>query len=67
MSSDLLTALAHRLSTIIDADRLIVLADGRMVEMDTPWNLINKPDSPTSVFKVSSWVVSVSLREEMLN
>jgi hypothetical protein len=45
--------LAHRISTIIDADRLIVLADGKIVELDTPWNLLNKSDSPGAVFKVS--------------
>ena len=34
--------MAHRLRTVIDYDRLIVLDKGELAEFDTPWNLINK-------------------------
>ncbi|EKM52518.1 uncharacterized protein PHACADRAFT_211766 [Phanerochaete carnosa HHB-10118-sp] len=36
------TLVAHRLRTVIDYDRLIVLDKGELVEFDTPWNLIQK-------------------------
>jgi ABC-type multidrug transport system fused ATPase/permease subunit len=37
-------SVAHRLKTVIDYDRLIVLDRGVIVEFDTPWNLIQKED-----------------------
>ncbi|KAJ6615389.1 multidrug resistance-associated ABC transporter [Mycena sp. CBHHK59/15] len=43
-SSSLLITVAHRLRTIIDYDRLIVLDKGKVVEFDTPLHLIQKED-----------------------
>ncbi|EPS34428.1 hypothetical protein PDE_09392 [Penicillium oxalicum 114-2] len=36
--------IAHRLQTIIDYDKVLVLDHGRVVEYDHPWTLINKED-----------------------
>ncbi|TCD65581.1 hypothetical protein EIP91_002465 [Steccherinum ochraceum] len=38
----LLLTVAHRLRSIVDYDRLLVLDQGDLVEFDTPWNLIRK-------------------------
>ncbi|KAI0827335.1 multidrug resistance-associated ABC transporter [Trametes gibbosa] len=42
--NSLLLTVAHRLRTVIDYDRLIVLDKGELAEFDTPLNLIQKED-----------------------
>jgi len=47
-SNSLLLTIAHRIRTIIDYDRLLVLDAGRVAEFDTPINLLKKD---TGIFK----------------
>ncbi|OBZ88726.1 ATP-dependent bile acid permease [Choanephora cucurbitarum] len=45
-----LLCIAHRLRTVIDYDRILVLDQGKVVEYDTPYNLITG-STGTSAFK----------------
>ncbi|GMK54458.1 hypothetical protein CspeluHIS016_0110440 [Cutaneotrichosporon spelunceum] len=40
-----LITIAHRLSSVVDYDRLLVLQDGSVAEFDTPMNLLRRDDS----------------------
>ncbi|KAI8811583.1 P-loop containing nucleoside triphosphate hydrolase protein [Cladochytrium replicatum] len=44
MNGSTIITIAHRLHTIIDYDRVIVLQNGQVVEYDTPYNLMSRSD-----------------------
>ena len=50
--------IAHRLNTIIDYDRVMVLDDGNIVEFDSPSKLYNKSDG---IFRSMCVEANVSL------
>ncbi|KAI0034681.1 P-loop containing nucleoside triphosphate hydrolase protein [Vararia minispora EC-137] len=44
-SDSTILTIAHRLRTVIDYNRVMLLEEGRIVELDTPANLLRDPDS----------------------
>lgn len=56
--------IAHRLNTIIDYDRVLVIDAGRSVEFDTPYNLLIKP---TGYFKTMVQALGNKEFERFLN
>lgn len=48
LKNNTVITIAHRLQTIIDYDRVLVLDEGKVVEFDEPWTLLNKE---TGMFK----------------
>ena len=45
LTNAIVITIAHRLKTVMDYDRILVLDEGRIVEFDTPWVLMQTPNS----------------------
>ena len=45
LKNAIVITIAHRLKTVMDYDRILVLDEGRVVEFDTPRALIQTPNS----------------------
>lgn len=41
--------IAHRISTVIDADRILVMEKGRVAEYDHPFKLLTLKDTDTEI------------------
>lgn len=44
LKDNTIITIAHRLQTIIDYDKVLVLENGEVVEYDDPWELIRKEE-----------------------
>ena len=44
-----LITVAHRIKTILNYDRILVLSQGKIAEFDTPYNLMKKKNSEFNV------------------
>mmetsp|Transcript_21962 Transcript_21962/g.21168 ORF Transcript_21962/g.21168 Transcript_21962/m.21168 type:complete len:129 (+) Transcript_21962:93-479(+) len=46
-----LLIIAHRLATVIDADRILVMDEGKAIEFGTPFHLLAEEENDTSITK----------------
>jgi ATP-binding cassette subfamily C (CFTR/MRP) protein 4 len=52
--------IAHRLATVIDSDRILVMADGRAEEFDHPFKLLTNDDSDISITRAGFFAKMVN-------
>ena len=45
LNSSTMISIAHRIKTVMNADKILVLEDGKIIEFDTPNNLLNNKNN----------------------
>ncbi|CAH2355792.1 oligomycin resistance ATP-dependent permease Yor1p [[Candida] railenensis] len=50
--------IAHRIKTILNYDKIVILEDGQLADYDTPWNLFNREGIFNQICEKSSIVAS---------
>jgi ABC-type multidrug transport system fused ATPase/permease subunit len=58
-------SIAHRLNTIADFDRVLVLQEGEMIEFDSPHELLSREDSLFSQLADATGVANASLLRQI--
>lgn len=56
--------IAHRISTVIDSDRILVMDKGRLVEYDHPFKLLTQKDTDTEITSKGSFAQMVQAYSE---
>lgn len=56
--------IAHRLNTVLDYDRILVMENGAVIEYDTPQVLLSKPDSLFAMFARHAGITSAEVTNQ---
>ncbi|KAJ1017869.1 hypothetical protein NDA16_005185 [Ustilago loliicola] len=50
LKDSIVICIAHRLKSVIDYDRVVVMQDGKLVECGSPKELLSKPDTDENAY-----------------
>jgi ABC-type multidrug transport system fused ATPase/permease subunit len=66
LNSAIVITIAHRLKTVMDYDRILVLDEGRIVEFDAPWVLLQTPNSAFREMcrKSADWLLFLQMSKD---
>jgi ABC-type multidrug transport system fused ATPase/permease subunit len=53
--------IAHRLATVIDSDKILVMEKGAFAEYDIPFKLMSNSDSDNQITKTDGWLSKMVL------